>query len=447
MLRVQVSDEFGGQPLTTHARTMAATEQAAPPVQDTRWRELADVFAQGAGLAETVGKQAHQDDEASAQRYAQSLTVGELGKAVKEGRMMPSQSPVFVGTVQHIWGANSHEAGLRDIQSKLTKGELKFNSPQEADQYLTEWRNSTLAGQSKYAQAGFDKAYPQTREKLMDGVNRQNDKEWVDNAQVQATDFLANSVNTVTGKDFAGTPQDAAKQLLDQYQLMRHTMTLPEGARKGALQEMLTRLAGSGHTGVLNAMLDSKLEDIGSLRSFIGEAKALTLSNQATHTFDGAQRQRIDDEALPWYQAADKGELNVEKLRAWGTSAENKKYVTSAFINSIENANQASLARLQRDLQSSALQIEAGRLEADAQQRTLAAFREGRLYEVQGVNRPQVMSASGDLKDFDVDKFITKAGAAMTSKLPFEQQVHSFAANGLEHPDWKNQSKRPAIPS
>jgi hypothetical protein len=181
------------------------------------------------------------------------------------------------------------------------------------------------------------------------------------------------------------------------------------------------------------------LRAYGSVRSFIGESKALTLSNQATSTFDGAQRQRIDDEALPWYQAADKGELNVEKLRSWGISDGNKKYVSSAFINSIENANQAALARQQRELQASAVQIEAGRLEAEAQQKTLAAFREGRLYEVQGVNKPQVMSKSGELKDFDVDTFITKAGSAMTAKLPFDQQVHSFAANGLDHPDWKNQ--------
>ncbi len=229
MLRVQVSDDFGGQPLTTHARPVAAMVQAVQAKEDARWRGLADVFAQGAGLAKTVAKQAQRDDEAAAQKWAQSMTVGKLGEAVKEGRMMPSQSPVFVGTVQHIWGVNAHEAGLRDIQSKLTKGELKFNSPQEADQYLTEWRNTTLAGQSKYARAGFDKAYAQTREKLMDGVNRQNDKEWVDTATVQATDFLANTVNKVTGTDFGGTPQEAAKQVLDQYQLMRRTMTLPEG--------------------------------------------------------------------------------------------------------------------------------------------------------------------------------------------------------------------------
>jgi hypothetical protein len=225
MSRLQVSENFGGQQLQTQARPVTAIEQAAVPQEDTRWRGLADVFAAGAGLAETMGKKAEDDDRQAAQRWAQSMTVGELGKAVKEGRMMPSQSPVFVGTVQHIWGVNSHEAGLRDIQSKLSTGELKFNSSQEADQYLTEWRNTTLAGQSKYAQAGFDKAYTQTRDKLMDGVTRQNDKQWVDNAQVQATDFLANTVNKVTGKDYGGTPQEAAKDVLDQYQLMRHSVS------------------------------------------------------------------------------------------------------------------------------------------------------------------------------------------------------------------------------
>ena len=115
MSRAQVSDQFGGQQLQTLARPVAATEQAAAPEQETRWKGLADVFAQGAGLADTVARQAENDDRAAAKRWAQSMTVGELGKAIQEGKMMPSQSPVFVGTVQHIWGVNSHEAGMRGL--------------------------------------------------------------------------------------------------------------------------------------------------------------------------------------------------------------------------------------------------------------------------------------------------------------------------------------------
>jgi hypothetical protein len=259
----------------------------------------------------------------------------------------------------------------------------------------------------------------------------------VENAQVQATDYLANGLNKVTSADFKGTPQDAAKAIMADYQLMRQTMTLPEHARKGALQDVVTRLASSGQTSVLTALLDTKMDDIGTLRSFIGETKAATLTNNANNTFDGQQRQRIDEEALPWYQAADKGELNLDALRKWGTS--NKKYVTSAFINSIENANQASVAKAQRELLQSQLDGAIAQSEAVAQQATLAAFREGNLWRVEGVAKPKVLGRNGEPKDFDVKEYITKAGVIMTANLPFDQQVSAFALNGLEHPDWKNQ--------
>jgi hypothetical protein len=284
MSRAQVSDQFGGQQLQTQARPVADREQAAAPAQETRWKGLADVFAQGAGLADTVAKQAENDDRAAAKRWAQSMTVGELGKAIQEGKMMPSQSPVFVGTVQHIWGVNSHEAGMRDLTTKLTKGELKFNSSEEADSYLTEWRNTTLAGQSDYAKAGFDKAYSQTRDKVMEHITKANDVEWVNNAAIQATDFLANSLNTVSGSDFQGTPEEAAAQLMSQYQLMRHTKTLPEAAAKGAMGEMVARMAGSGRKDILDAFLDTEMEGIGKVRGFLGEAKAQTYANQAAYS-------------------------------------------------------------------------------------------------------------------------------------------------------------------
>lgn len=135
MGRIQVNDNFATERLQTAARPMAPTEVAARPTEDGRWKALADVFAQGAGLADTVRQQAETDDAAAAKKWAQSMTVGELGKAIKEGKLLPSQSPVFVGTAQHIFGANTHEAGMRDMTTKLTKGELKFNSTEEADQF------------------------------------------------------------------------------------------------------------------------------------------------------------------------------------------------------------------------------------------------------------------------------------------------------------------------
>lgn len=439
MSRAQVSDQFGGLQLQTQARPVAATEQAAAPEQETRWKGLADVFAQGAGLADTVRQQAEVDEKNAAKRWAQSMTVGELGKAIQDGKMLPSQSPVFVGTVQHIWGVNSHEAGMRDLTTKVSKGELKFNSTEEADQYLTEWRNTTLAGQSDYAKAGFDKGYVPARGKLLEQVAQVNDAQWVDNAKSQAGDFLANAFNTVAGSDFKGTPQDAAANLMSQYQLMRHTKTLPDAAAKGALGEMLVRMAGSGRKDILDAFLDSDMDGIGKVRSFVGESKAMTLANHATTVFDGQQRQRIDDEMLPFYDQADRGEL-TPKFRQWAMADANKKYVSSATVHSLEQANMSALARQQNALYASSIAGAVRASQSEAERRIDAALLVGRLPSVMGTNKPQVLGKHGepkDLSDSEVKDMAEKIAVRRTSGMPFEQQVGFFAQNGLKNPNWE----------
>ncbi|VTU29852.1 hypothetical protein [Variovorax sp. PBL-E5] len=439
MSRVQVSDQFGGQQLQTHARPVATAVQAAAPDQETRWKGLADAFAQGAGLADTVRQQAEIDDRNAAKRWAQSMTVGELGKAIQDGKMLPSQSPVFVGTVQHIWGVNSHEAGMRDLTSKLTTGELKFNSPAEADNYLTEWRNTTLAGQSDYAKAGFDKAYAQTRDKVMDHVSKINDATWVDNAKAQASDFLANSLNEVSGPDFKGTPQEAASALMQQYQLMRHTKTLPDDAAKGALGEMVTRMAGAGKPDLLAAFLDSEMDGIGSVRGFLGETRAATLTHQAAAAYDQGQRERIDGEMLPWYKQADAGSLNVSKLEAWAASPENAKFVSSATVHSLTRANAAAIERQQRELQQAQIVGAMQASEYEAQRRVDAAASAGRLWEVQGTRTPKVLTKTGEVKDFDVKGYAEQSLGQMTNAMPFGQQVSAWAMNGLDNPNWRNE--------
>lgn len=440
MSRVQVSDRYGGQQLQTQARPVAATEIAAAPAQETRWKGLADVFAQGAGLADTVRQQAEADERAAAKRYAQSMTVGELGKAIQEGKMLPSQSPVFVGTVQHIWGVNSHEAGMRDLTTKLSKGELKFNSTEEADQYLTEWRNTTLAGQSDYAKAGFDKAYAQTRDRVLDQVTKVNDAVWVDNAKAQATDFLSNALNSVASPDFKGTPQEAASSLMQQYQLMRHTKTLPDSAAKGAMGELIVRMAASGRKDILDAFLDTEMDGIGKVRGFIGETKALTYANHASTVYDGQQRQRIDDEVLPHYRAADEGALNVDKFREWATSEPNKKYISAATIHSIERANMAALARQQNALFKSQVAGSIAASQTEAERKVEAAIVSGNLPTVMGTNKPQVLDKHGepkDLSDNDVKEMAEKIAVRRTQGMPFEQQVGVFAQNGLKNPNWE----------
>lgn len=441
MNRLQVSDSFGGQQLQTQARPIAVTEQAPAALQDNRWAALAKVFDGGATMAQQAAQATEDAERVEAKRWAQSMTVSELGKQIESGHMMPSQSPVFVGTVQHIWGVNSHEAMSREVASKLTTGELKFNSAQEAETYLTEARNTALSGQSKYAIAGFDKGFSQLRDRVMSGVDKINDKTIVDAAQVQATDYLANSLNTVTRGDFKGTPQEAAGAVMQQYNLMRHTKTLPDASAKAALGDVVTRMAGSGNAALLNAFLDTDMGDSGgTVRAVLGESKAQTLSNQATTVFDGKQRQRIDDEMLPWYDQATAGTLSP-KFREWANSDDNKKYISSATIHSIEQANLSALARQQRELDKSSVAGIIAGSEAEADRKIEGALVSLNLPSVMGTKKPTVLDKNGDpkeLSDTDVKERAERIAVRRTAGLPFEQQVGFFSQNGLKNPDWEN---------
>lgn len=440
MSRLQISDQFGGERLQTQARPVALTEQVAAPREDGRWKALADAFANGAGLADTLRQQKEVEDAEAAKRWAQSMTVSELGKAIKEGKMLPSQSPVFVGTAQHIWGVNSYEAGMRDLTSKLTTGELKFDSPEAADRYLTEWRNTTLSGASKYAVAGFDKSYAQSRDKVMDQVSKINDQKWVENASVQASDYLANSLNKVSSPDFKGTPQDAIAAVMKDYQLLRHTKTLPDAAGKQALADLGTRLATSGRKDLLSAFLDSDLEGIGSVRGMLGETKAATWQNHATTVFDGQQRKRIDDEVLPFYTQASAGQLSPTKFREWALAPQNKDYISAATIHSIEQANLSAIAHQQKEFEKSQIAGAVAASDASADRAIEGALMNGNLPMVMGTRKPQVLSKAGEVKDLtdsDVKERAEKIAVRRTEGMPFEQQVGFFAQNGLKNPNWE----------
>lgn len=133
MTRLQINDNFAKPRLQTQATPNTPTVTAPAPIQETKWSALAKALAGGAELADQLERQREEEDRAAAKRYAQSMTVAELGRQITEGKMLPSQSPVFAATVQHIWGENSHEALQRDVISKITTGELKFANAAEAD--------------------------------------------------------------------------------------------------------------------------------------------------------------------------------------------------------------------------------------------------------------------------------------------------------------------------
>lgn len=436
MSRQQISDDFGGQRLVTQARPIAQT-QATPGMQ--AWEGLANAFAAGDMLLENTRKRDEEDNTRRATAWANSMTVDELGKAIKSGKMLPSESPVFAAVAQNIWGQNTHAALERDVLSKVSKGEVKFNSPEEIDSYLTEYRNTELSGQSKYAATGFDKNYAALRQKLMAHTAQVNDKAIVEQAANEAADSLGNTLLKVTGDDFKGTSQDAVTEVMNQYHLLRKSKVMPDGAARGALLETVTRAAASGKTDVVDGLLNTELPDIGSVRAMLGADKSAALEAQATTRFDGVQRQRVDEESLPFYLSASDGRLPVEKFMSWATGDANKKYTSAAFINGILNANMAAQARDAEALRKANLQGPIAAMEYEAQKRVDASISVGRLWEVQGTNTPQVMTSTGSMKDFDVKGYAEQAIKRKTADLPFDQQVSVWSMNGLTNPDWKNQ--------
>lgn len=440
--RVQVSDNFGAPALQTKARPGATAAQAVgDPFAGQEWMGLAKAFAGGELLASQVKERQDGEDKLAAQKWANSMTIGELGKAIKDGTMLPSQSPVFAATVRHIWGDNARQEEERTLMSRLDTGELKFNSSQEVDQYLTESRNTVLAGQDKYAAAGYDKGHGAFRNKLMAAVTKQLNGEQVEQGAAQATESLMNGLNTVIGPDYKGTAEEAAGQLMERYHLLRKTSVLPESAIRGALGEMVTRMSATGNTALLSSFLNQDMEGIGKVSTLLGEKTSQTLTAKSTAAADQIGRERVDQEALPFYMASDDGRLNTEELMAWGQKPENSRFVSSATIHSLINRNNAAIAAQEKERQKAMLLGQSQASIAEAQRLTDAALSEGQFWRVNGQNKPKYISENGDVKDFDVKAHAEQALTKATRELPMDQQVSSWALNGLTNPDWQNRLK------
>lgn len=439
--RQPINTDFGDRGLVTQARPIAQTHsrQQAPDMRG--WESLANTFAQGELLAGTLAKQKREDDENRAKAWANSLTVEELGKKVKSGEMLASESPVFAATVQHIYGRNQYDALERDVIGKVTTGEMVFKDAGAVDAYLTQARNDLLQDQGEYTIAGFDKGFTGLRPKMMDAVSKYNDKQYVEEAAIQSGDALRNRLLHVTAEGYSGTHQDAAADIIQEYQFLRLSKTLPDAAAKDTLKETLAAAAASGRPQLVEAMLAAQLPDLGSVRGFLGEQTAITLGGQAGAQFDQQQRQRIDEESAPWYEQASAGTMSEQKFREWATSEPNKKYTTAAFVQSLIDRNAAAIEAGQRDMQKASMQAAIDASEAEARARVDAALTNGTLFEAQGTNTPQVLKANGETKDFDVKGYAEQSLKARTANMPFDQQVSAWAMNGLAHPDWDNQLK------
>lgn len=375
-----------------------------------------------------------QEAEQDARAYANSMTLEGLGKAIKEGAILPSQSPAFKATVEHIYGENTLDAFQRDTASKLTKGELKFSNPAELEKYITDARNAALSGASPFTISGYDRGYNQVKESLLNTNTKVIDGQAVERGVQEATDNIGNVILDVASPNFKGAPQDAAKVILDRYQLLGKTSLLRDDARKEALLGAVATLASSGNTALTDAVLNSKLDSGVSVRAVLGEPKAISLSQTAERQFDQAQRQRVDTELRPFVEQSDKGELNRKGFESWISA--NEKYVTTSTIMSVIHRNDSAMEQLQKQILQHQAQMASDQSIGAATQATFLAIDQGQL---SALPQQRYLTPTGETKVFNTEEVAVPYLQAKAQSLPFGKQVELWSANAVVNPDWQKQ--------
>lgn len=391
-----------------------------------------DTQAIGQQVSHIADAKAQQERKA-AETYANGLTVDELGRRIKEGTMLPSQSPTFVAALQHIHGENAQSSFERDTLSKIQAGELKFGSPEEMDKYLVEHRNETLTDASKYTIAGYDKGYNQFRDKAINANTQLLNQQSVERGVQEASDNLGNVLLQVTQPGFQGDP---AKALADRYQLLRKTSLLRDDAAKEALSGVVTSLASSGNHALTTSFLGTTLDNGVTVRAVLGDVKAASLVQHAEAVDDKNQRQRVDVEIRPFLEQADRGELDTAKFEEF--TGKNERWLTTATLHGITSANQAAKDRALRALEKARAVAAAEQSQAIATQQVGAAIRTGNLAFLP---QQKIITPTGEVRDFDTKQAAQSIIAAdvAAQKMPLGKATEYWATNNVENPEWQKE--------
>jgi hypothetical protein len=387
-----------------------------------------------AGSLNRLDQAQEENERKAAQAYANSITVEDLGKRIKDGSMLPSQSPAFHAALQHIYGENTANNIERDTLSKLSSGELKFNTQADLEKHLVDARNEALSGQSEYTTHGFDKGWTAMRERLSNAQAQVSNQEAVQRGIQESSDNLGNHLLEVSSPTFKGTKEDAAKSLVGRYQLLRKTSLLRDDAAKEALSNLLGNASAGGDKELVANLLDQKLDSGVTVKAVMGDILAESFKQRAEQAYDKGQHQRVDVEIRPFVEQADKGALDSKRFDAWITA--NEPYVTTATIHAITSANGDAIEHQRRELARGAALAAVANSEARATQMVRMAADQGTLAFLP---QQQVLTKDGDSKDFNHKAAAIEYMAERTRGWPLDKQVVYWSTNGIENPEWQKQ--------
>ena len=412
-----------------------ATEQARLDPRGSSAFRLAEALRVAGPEIDKIAERVQDSEREAARAYAKSMSVDELGKKIKSGEMLPSQSPVFAATLHHIYGENSMDRLAQDKLSKLQTGQLKFNTQEELDQHLTEARNSILQGQNKYTIAGFDKGWDHFKTTLSTANARITDEQFMRRGVQEGEENLHSEFTKVTSPTFQGTKADAAAALIGRFQLLRNSALLRDEQAKEVLGGLLDSVAQSGDQALMKELLKLKLDKDSSVRSFIGSTKAVSIQQHTLMQDDNNQYQRVDVEIRQFFELADKNELegkNLKKFDEW--IKKNERWVTTDTIRSINNTQLHAQERAKRQLMENQMLAAAQASVAKAQQATMAALEAG---DYASLPQQEELTTKGETINFKQKEFAQKYLMKRGASLPFDKQVQMWETNDLNNPEWE----------
>lgn len=272
MPRVQVGYNPGAEALQTTAAPNIQTQMVANDPNSLKAVQLAEAVASPSAQQQfdALSKKMIEEERQQAILAARNMSNDELEKQIKDGNLLPFQSPVRVAAMQHVYGENLYNKMEMDVNTRIARGE--FATWDEAQKYITEQRKTMLGNQSQFTQAGFDKFWPQL-------INKAQTLQ-LHNQNAQATEFANTQgyqkINGVIQKVDSGEIKDGPQALGDAYrEAVRLKLFATPADRSKALNTILTGMVAKGDATGFDAFLKQKLDNGATVADIPGVAESI----------------------------------------------------------------------------------------------------------------------------------------------------------------------------
>jgi hypothetical protein len=443
MARTPVNYDPRAERLQVTARPDRAIANSVQKVGQTPASVLAESLGVGAKLADQVQQHREAEEARRAQEWAASNTVDDVGRAVKDGSLLPSRSPIFLATVQHIHGNNVRHRIERQLADELTTGKAQFATEAELDAHIQQKRNEALQGASRFTLAGFDKEFDKGKQKLKDAWSQKTSAEQVDAANSEGLESMSTLISSMN-RD--GVPAaDQAMNVKAAYEALRVQLHMTGPQAKQFLKDSLDIAAKHGNYELVEALGNEKLDNGMTVAALLKPAVVMNAYAQAEGVFQRNGRERVSQETSPFHLQAEAGELSGG---AWQKAVEyyeaNKRFLPPTWLVSLKNANDAAERQLTNEARAALIANAQALAEGVLDQWTLDRVRNREFgssrWTVNDI--PRLLDSKGqpvDVSPTELEKRAQKHLAAITEGMEPAQAFELYANNGVVAPHLRRQ--------